>query len=99
MQVLKVIPTMWSQWASESSSLSPLVKSIVLNMSLLSRSSHAAIDPSNSPLSILTIKRENASRKQDGSMGFFDDLSKTLFGNMQQQEVKYFALLIPEQEE
>ena len=47
MQALKVIPTMWSQWASESSSLSPLVKSIVLNMSLLSRSSRAAIDPSN----------------------------------------------------
>ena len=47
LQALKVIPTMWCQWASESSSLSPLVKSIVLNMSLLSRSSRAAIDPSN----------------------------------------------------
>ena len=46
-QALKVIPTMWSQWASESSSLSPLVRFIVLNMSLLSRSSHAAVDPTN----------------------------------------------------
>ena len=45
LQALKVIPTMWSQWASEPSSLSPLVKSIVLNMSLLSRSSRAAVDP------------------------------------------------------
>ena len=48
LQALKVIPTMWSQWASESYSLlSPLVKSIVLNMSLLSRSSRAAVDPTN----------------------------------------------------
>ena len=47
LQALKVIPTMWSQWASESSSLSPLVRSIVLNMSLLSRSSRAAVDPTN----------------------------------------------------
>ena len=27
---------------------------------------------------ILTIKRENASRKQDGSIGFFDDLRKNI---------------------
>ena len=48
LQALKVIPTMWlRQWASESSSLSTLVKSIVLNMSLLSRSSRAAVDPKN----------------------------------------------------
>ena len=47
LQALKVIPTTWSQWASESSSLSPLVKSIVLNMSLLSCSSRAGVDPAN----------------------------------------------------
>ena len=47
LQALKVIPTMWSQWAPESSSLSPLVKSIALNMSLLSRSSRPAVDPTN----------------------------------------------------
>ena len=31
-----------------------------------------------SSLPILTIKRENASRKQDGSIGFFDDLRKNI---------------------
>ena len=47
---------MWSQWASESSSLSPL------NMSLLSRSSRPAVDPTN-VLSALQCKMSSI-RKQ-----------------------------------
>ena len=43
---LSVIPSLWSQWPSESPRLSPLVKSISLNMSLLKRSS-TPVDPSN----------------------------------------------------
>ena len=39
LQVLSVIPALWSQLPSESSHLSPLVKSISLNMSLIKRSS------------------------------------------------------------
>ena len=46
LQVLSVIPALWSQLPSESSHLSPLVKSISLNMSLIKRSS-SPIDPSN----------------------------------------------------
>ena len=46
LQVLSVIPSLWAQWASDSSQLSPLVKSISLNMSLLKRSS-TPVDPSN----------------------------------------------------
>ena len=46
LQVLSVIPALWSQLPSESSHLSPLVKSISLNMSLIKRSS-SLIDPSN----------------------------------------------------
>ena len=46
LQALSVIPSLWSQWPSESSQLSPLVKSITLNMSLLKRSS-SPVDPSN----------------------------------------------------
>ena len=46
LQALSVVPSLWAQWASESSQLSPLVKSISLNMSLLKRSS-TPVDPSN----------------------------------------------------
>ena len=46
LQVLSDIPALWSQLPSESSHLSPLVKSISLNMSLIKRSS-SPIDPSN----------------------------------------------------
>ena len=39
LQVLSVIPALWSQLPSESSHFSPLVKSISLNMPLIKRSS------------------------------------------------------------
>ncbi|XP_057294826.1 ubiquitin carboxyl-terminal hydrolase 51-like [Hydractinia symbiolongicarpus] len=46
LQALTVLPRLWSQLPTESSLSSPLVKSIVLNMSLLNRS-RSPIDPSN----------------------------------------------------
>ena len=46
LQALSTVPALWSQWASESESISPLVRSISLNMSLLKRS-NSPIDPSN----------------------------------------------------
>ena len=46
LQALPVVPALRAQWSSESSQLSPLVKSISLNMSLLKRSS-SSLDPSN----------------------------------------------------
>ena len=46
LQVLSVISALWSQLPSESFHLSPLVKSISLNISLIKRSS-SLIDPSN----------------------------------------------------
>ena len=46
LQAISVIPSLWSQWPSESPQLSPLVKSISLNMALLKRST-APVDPSN----------------------------------------------------
>ena len=46
LQALSTVPALWSQWASESESISPLLRSISLNMSLLNRSK-SPIDPSN----------------------------------------------------
>ena len=41
-----MIPSLWSQWPSESQNVSSLVKSVILNMSLLNRSP-CPVDPSN----------------------------------------------------
>ena len=46
LQAFSVVPLLWSQRLSESSQLSPLLKSISLNMSLLKRSA-SPVDPSN----------------------------------------------------
>ena len=46
LQVFSAIPSLWSQWPSESQNVSSLVKSVILNMSLLNRSP-CPVDPSN----------------------------------------------------
>ena len=46
LQVLSVLPSLWIRVPSESSSLSPLLKSIALNMKIKSRSNNP-VDPSN----------------------------------------------------
>ena len=46
LQVLSVLPSVWIRVPSESSSLSPLLKSIALNMKIKSRS-NKPVDPSN----------------------------------------------------
>ena len=46
LQVLSVLPSLWIRVPSESSSLSPLLKSITLNMKIKSRS-NKPVDPSN----------------------------------------------------
>ena len=46
LQAFRVLPVLWSQWSSESSQLSSLVKAITLNMTILKRSS-SPVDPSN----------------------------------------------------
>ena len=46
LQVLSVLPSLWIRVPSESSSLSPLLKSIALNMKIKSRS-NKPVDPSN----------------------------------------------------
>ena len=46
LQVFSVIPSLWSQWPSESPNVSALVKSVILNMSLLNHA-FSPIDPSN----------------------------------------------------
>ena len=46
LQVFSVIPSLWSQWPSESPNISSLVKSVILNMSLLNHSP-SPVDPSN----------------------------------------------------
>ena len=46
LQVLSVLPSLWIRVSSESSSLSPLLKSITLNMKIKSRS-NKPVDPSN----------------------------------------------------
>ena len=46
LQVLSVLPSLWIRVPSESSSLTPLLKSIALNMKIKSRS-NKPVDPSN----------------------------------------------------
>ena len=46
LQALSTVPSLWSQWASESSTISPLARSVVSNISLLSKSA-SSIDLSN----------------------------------------------------
>ena len=46
LQILNVLPSLWNRVLSESPSLSPLLKSITLNMKIKSRS-NKPVDPSN----------------------------------------------------
>lgn len=46
LQALSTLPSLWSQWASECDRVSPLVRSIVSNLSLISKSK-TSLDPSN----------------------------------------------------
>ncbi|XP_057310635.1 uncharacterized protein LOC130648599, partial [Hydractinia symbiolongicarpus] len=58
LQALSVTPALWSQSASESSFVSPLAKSVLLTMSLLSKST-SVVDPS-AFLQALQRKMSNA---------------------------------------
>ena len=65
LQALSAIPPLWSQSASEQPCVSPLVKSVALNMSLLNRST-SPIDPSN----FLRALQQKMSTSIDASFHF-----------------------------